>query len=100
MSGTQVDSTDATPPSPHPLDFDWRYDRETALSLVTLLRDRGPTLAIGAPTVARLMQADGYDITLVDRQPLQGVRDHVVAEATEFVEKVRSAAAMVAGAKQ
>lgn len=95
MAETQANTTNATAPSPHPLDFDWRYDGTTASALVDLLRDRGPTLAIGAPSVARLMQAGGCDITLVDRQPLQGVHNHVVAEATDFISDRKFLTALV-----
>jgi hypothetical protein len=72
-------------PSPHPLDFDWRYDDATAQALVSLLRDSPPIVAIGAPTVARLLEAKGVDVTLVDRQPIQAVRRHIVCDAADFI---------------
>ena len=52
------------PPSPHPLDFDWRYDDATAQTLASLLQDSPPIVAIGAPTIARLLEATGVDVTL------------------------------------
>lgn len=73
------------PPSPHPLDFDWRYDDGTAQALATLLSNSPPLLAIGAPTVARLLEGSGVDVTLVDRQPIQAVRRHVVCDAVDFI---------------
>jgi hypothetical protein len=73
------------PPRPHPLDFDWRYNEATARTLMSLLRGEGPLLAIGAPSVARLLQRAGVDITLLDRQPEQGVEGQVACDASEFV---------------
>lgn len=74
----------AEPPSPHPLDFDWRYDHATAHHLADLLRDGGPVLALGAPSVARLLEGDGVEVALVDRQPLQGVQRHDVRAVEDF----------------
>lgn len=71
------------PPSPHPLDFDWRYDAATARRLANRICN-GPVLALGAPSVARHLESDGLDVTLVDRQPLQNVRRHVVSEVEDF----------------
>jgi hypothetical protein len=73
------------PPSPHPLDFDWRYDDSTVHALATLLRKLPPIVLIGAPTVARLLEATGVDVTLVDRQPIQAVRRHIVCDAADFI---------------
>lgn len=73
-----------TPPAPHPLDFDWRYDEATAEALVRLLGNAAPVVAMGAPTVAHLLEAAGRDVTLVDRQPIQPVRRHVVCDAASF----------------
>jgi hypothetical protein len=66
-------------PSPHPLDFDWRFDSDTLdrlQSRVAGLR----VLALGAPSLARRLEANRQDVLLVDRQPWQGVRDHLVCE--------------------
>lgn len=81
-----IDSRQSTivPPSPHPLDFDWRYDDATATSLASLLRNLSPIISIGAPAVARLLEAAGNDVTLVDRQPIQGARRHVVRDIATF----------------
>lgn len=83
------------PPAPHPLDFDWRYDKPTTRALVALVQDAEPVLAIGVPTVARLLDADGIDVTLVDRQPSQGVRRHVAVDAVEFIPDRRYCTAIV-----
>ena len=83
------------PASPHPLDFDWRYDDATAQALTTLLRDSPPIVAIGAPTVARLLEATGVDVTLVDRQPIQAARRHIVCEAADFIADRRYRTALV-----
>lgn len=77
------------PPSPHPLDFDWRYDDATARTLAGLLRNSGSILALGAPSVARLLDQDGIAVTLVDRQPLQNVRRHMVCAVEEFETSIR-----------
>lgn len=83
------------PPSPHPLDFDWRYDDATAKALATLLQASPPIVAIGAPSVARLLEAAGIDVTLVDRQPIQAMRQHVVCEAADFTADRRYRTAIV-----
>jgi len=82
-------------PLPHPLDFDWRYDDDTAQALTVLLQSYSPVVAIGAPTVARLLEAVGADVTLVDRQPIQGVRRHIVSDASDFTTDDRYKAAIV-----
>jgi hypothetical protein len=71
-------------PFASPLDFDWRYDDATAQALASLLRNSHPIVAIGAPTVARLLEATGVDVTLVDRQPIQAVHRHIVCDAAHF----------------
>lgn len=73
-----------TPPRPHPLDYDWRYDAATARMLVEMIGRDCEVLALGAPTVARLLDQNGSSVTLVDRQPEQGVRQHVVAAVEKF----------------
>lgn len=73
-----------TPPNPHPLDYDWRYDKKTCDRLARLLANRPPILCIGTPSVARRLQEEGCDVTLVDRQPLQGVGKHVVCDIGDF----------------
>ena len=66
------------------MDFDWRYDPETAGRLARRLRGAGPVIVLGAPSVARLLERDGVALTLVDRQPLQGVSSHVVGAVEDF----------------
>jgi hypothetical protein len=65
---------------PHPLDFDWRFDEPTIAKLCTLVRGRS-VLAIGAPSIARGIEASGGRVLLVDRQPVQQVHGHLVADA-------------------
>lgn len=65
--------------SPHPLDFDWRFDESTIAKLCSLVRSRN-VLALGAPSVARRIEASGGPVLLVDRQPVQDVRNHLVAD--------------------
>lgn len=72
------------PPSPHPLDFDWRYDELTAHALTLMLIDSGPVVAIGAPTVARMLERASVDVTLVDRQPEQGLVQQIACDVSEF----------------
>lgn len=83
------------PPWPHPLDFDWRYDEATAEALVSRIANLAPIVAIGAPTVVRLFEAAGGDVTLVDRQPIQAVRRHIVCDAADFVADRNYRAALV-----
>jgi hypothetical protein len=65
--------------SPHPLDFDWRFDEPTIAKLYQLIRARN-VLALGAPSLARWIEASGGRVLLVDRQPVQNVRNHLVAD--------------------
>jgi hypothetical protein len=65
--------------SPHPLDFDWRFDEPSVTKLCGLLHERN-VLALGAPSVARRIEASGGRVLLVDRQPVQHVRNHLIAE--------------------
>jgi len=65
--------------SPHPLDFDWRFDAPTIARLCALVRARN-VLALGAPSVARRIEASGGRVLLIDRQPVQNVRNHLVGD--------------------
>jgi hypothetical protein len=65
--------------SPHPLDFDWRFDASTVAKLCGLVRGLN-VLAIGAPSIARAIEASSGPVLLVDRQPVQNVRNHLVAD--------------------
>lgn len=82
-------------PSPHPLDFDWRYDGATARWLAGMLVGQSPVLAVGSPSVARILQRAGVDVTLVDRQPVQGVLQQIACDASEFVPARSYRAALV-----
>lgn len=65
--------------SPHPLDFDWRFDAPTIATLCALVGAR-KVLALGVPSIARRIEASGGRVLLVDRQPVQNVRNHLVAD--------------------
>lgn len=67
-------------PDPHPLDFDWRYESSTVEYLSRQIPTGGPILAVGAPSLARYLDSVGRDVTLVDRQPFQGVKRHIVVD--------------------
>lgn len=67
-------------PDPHPLDFDWRYTEHTVAALYTLLPSEGSILAVGAPSIARSLEAARRTVTLIDRQPFQGVANHLVSQ--------------------
>lgn len=68
------------PPSPHPLDFDWRFRPETVDQICEMLSSAVPTLTVGAPSIARELERVGQDVLLVDRQPFQNVRNQIAAE--------------------
>ena len=72
------------PPDPHPLDFDWRYDAATIDRLTRLLSPYSPVLCMGTPSVARQLEARGCDVTLLDRQPFQGVTKHVACDPRDY----------------
>lgn len=63
-------------PEPHILDYDWRYTRETVMSLSALVRPSDDVLTVGVPSLARHLESCGYDVLLVDRQPFHAVRNH------------------------
>ncbi len=67
------------PPNPHPLDFDWRFTSETVGEIRNVLDDV-PTLAVGAPSIARYLEQTKKSVLLVDRQPFQGVSNHIRME--------------------
>jgi SAM-dependent methyltransferase len=67
--------------SPHPLDFDWRFDEPTIAKLYEALRTKN-VLALGAPSIARRLEANGGQVLLVDRQPVQGVQNQLVADVS------------------
>lgn len=71
-------------PYPHPLDFDWRYNEDTARRLSCMLAPYDTVLCLGTPSVARLLDAHNRDVTLVDRQPFQNVRQHITLDIGEF----------------
>jgi hypothetical protein len=62
---------------PHPLDYEWRYTPQTIEDLVRLANGAVRCLCIGVPSVARRFEAEGRNVILVDRQPMQGVAHHL-----------------------
>ena len=68
------------PPEPHPLDYDWRFDPQTVDRLCALLVGQGRVISIGAPTIARKLEAIGQDVVLIDRQPFPCVRGQIATE--------------------
>jgi hypothetical protein len=58
-------------PEPHPLDFDWRFDRETLAALRRRLGVSGgeQVAVLGAPTLYRYLVDSGANATLFDRNP-------------------------------
>lgn len=71
-------------PEPHPLDYDWRFTNDTVEYLAKLAPQHGETLILGAPSVARFLQGSGQHVTLVDRQPLQGVANQIARDPATF----------------
>lgn len=65
--------------SPHPLDFDWRFDTRT-IHLLTEFVGTRKVLALGVPSLARSIEASGGDVLLIDRQPGQAVRNLIVSD--------------------
>lgn len=59
-------------PEPSPVDFDWRFDGQTALRLAEALigQEHCQVLCMGAPTVHSAIQSLGGQAFLVDRNPL------------------------------
>ena len=58
-------------PEPHPLDFDWRFDRQTLATLRRRLGISGgeQVAVLGAPTLYRYLVDSGTNATLFDRNP-------------------------------
>jgi hypothetical protein len=68
------------PPEPHPLDYDWRFDQQTVERLAAVLVGHRRVVSIGAPSVARRLEALGQDVVLIDRQPHRWVQRQISAE--------------------
>ena len=64
------------PPDPHPVDSDWRFSDYSVERIIQLLPPDGRVLAVGTPSIARRLEQYNKDVLLIDRQPLQGVRNH------------------------
>lgn len=63
-------------PDPHPLDYDWRFNNETADYIASLCKGE-PVLAIGVPTVAIKLDDESRNVTLVDWHPIQVAKQHL-----------------------
>ena len=62
-------------PELHAVEFEWYFTDRCAAALAGLFRSRsGPTLLLGAPTVARALRLRGASADLVDRSPFLGER--------------------------
>jgi hypothetical protein len=73
--------------SPHPLDFDWRFDQSTIDRICSILPE-GKVLAVGAPSIARRLECLGRDVVLIDRQPRQGACRHLVSDIDLLVDPI------------
>ncbi|NSZ14925.1 hypothetical protein G6L61_24595 [Agrobacterium fabrum] len=82
-------------PSPHPLDFDWRYSDDTVSAISEVISKSATVVAGGTPSIARYLDAVARDVILVDRQPFQGVRKHVVGEVGHVRLKIQQAVAVL-----
>ncbi|MGO8184152.1 hypothetical protein [Rhizobium leguminosarum] len=82
-------------PEPHPLDFDWRFTSETTEQLLPFLMSEQPVLAIGTPSVARRFEELGREVLLIDRQPVQGVRNHLRVNVGDPSFQVESTVAII-----
>ncbi|MEZ8141384.1 hypothetical protein [Enterovibrio sp. FF113] len=67
-------------PDPHPLDFDWRYNEDTVTRLVELSKPSMSLLAIGSPSIVELAEGKNVKTLLVDRQPAQSVKNHLLKD--------------------
>lgn len=82
-------------PSPHPLDFDWRYSDDTVHSITEGISKSATVIAGGTPSVARHLDAEARDAILVDRQPFQAVKKHIIADIEQVQLKVQQAVAVL-----
>ncbi|MEB6410657.1 MULTISPECIES: hypothetical protein [Enterobacter] len=63
-------------PNPHPLDYDWRFTKETVSKISNMVYDDN-ALVIGAPSVAEFLEKQKKDVLLIDRHPIQLVNNHL-----------------------
>jgi len=82
-------------PLPHPLDFDWRYSDETVNSITECISKSATVIAGGTPSVARRLDAEARDAILVDRQPFQAVKKHIIGDIEEVQLKVQNGVAVL-----
>lgn len=82
-------------PQPHPLDFDWRYSDGTVRAIAAAIATSATVVAGGTPSIARYLDSTARDTILVDRQPFQDVKKHVVSEVGQVPLKVRHAVAVL-----
>jgi hypothetical protein len=74
--------------SPHPLDFDWRFEQATVDRLCSMLAGGKRVLALGAPSIARRLERISCDVMLLDRQPEFGLSRHIVADIDLLVHPI------------
>lgn len=72
-----MDNMNIKIPEPHPLDYGWAFTTDTTTRLVDLLPKHSTCLAMGTPSIALYLEQLGVDVTLVDRQPIQLVKNHL-----------------------
>lgn len=77
LTSAKVQYVSPTLPEPHPLDIDWRFTKPTTDTLADLAGVDGRHLAVGTPTLAEALERSGREVVLVDRQPIQRVRQHL-----------------------
>lgn len=82
-------------PSPHPLDFDWRYSDDTVRAISEAISKTATVIAGGTPSIARYLDAVARDAILVDRQPFQAVKKHIVADVGQIQLRVQQAVAVL-----
>lgn len=81
----QVQKNGSELPEPHPLDFDWRFSIQTVEELRQIAPLGKRILAVGTPSLARRLEALQQDVLLIDRQPEQGVKNHLPIEVGQEV---------------
>lgn len=82
-------------PQPHPLDFDWRYSAVSVQAICGLVSPEATVLTVGTPSVSRYLDLASRDSILVDRQPFQNVRKHIVADVGEVTLKIQQSIAIL-----
>lgn len=66
-------------PNPHPLDYDWRFSANSSIFLSDLCVKQS-ILCLGTPSVASVLENASKEYLLIDRHPIQDVRNHRVID--------------------